>query len=271
MKVFDCFTFFNELDLLKIRLEFLKDTVDYHVIVESNLTFSGNQKPYYIEDNWQEFKNWKNKIVYIKLEQSKDSLEFKKVNTYSPDNGSWLLEYQQRNGIHYAVDMPRDSDMVLVGDLDEIPDPNAILRLKEVGISEPSALTMLFHYYYMNCQNVGYERYWNGTVVCDGSYFKQTLPQTIRDNRNSYRRLANAGYHFSFLGGAEKIKTKIESFAHTEFDREDIKSEDNIRECLEKGKDIFNRPGVQYKFVSVEDYPENIRSIMLKYPQFIKQ
>jgi beta-1,4-mannosyl-glycoprotein beta-1,4-N-acetylglucosaminyltransferase len=271
MKVFDCFTFFNELDLLKIRLEFLKDVVDYHVIVESNLTHSGISKEYNLDNNLNQFNAWKNKIIYIRIDQSVQDLLFKKVNTYSPDNASWLLENQQRNGIYSAKDMFADYDMVLVGDLDEIPDPNAILRLKEVGISEPSALTMLFHYYYMNCQNVGYERYWNGTVVCDGSYFKQTLPQTIRDNRNSYRRLANAGYHFSFLGGAEKIKTKIESFAHTEFDREDIKSEDNIRECLEKGKDIFNRPGVQYKFVSVEDYPENIRSIMLKYSQFIKQ
>ena len=41
MKAFDCFTFFNELDLLKIRLELLEDVVDYHVIVESNLTHSG--------------------------------------------------------------------------------------------------------------------------------------------------------------------------------------------------------------------------------------
>jgi beta-1,4-mannosyl-glycoprotein beta-1,4-N-acetylglucosaminyltransferase len=271
MKVFDCFTFFNELDLLKIRLEFLKDVVDYHVIVESNLTHSGIEKEYNLENNWSAFNSWKNKIVYLKIDQSIENLEFKKVETYAPDNASWLLENQQRNGIHCAKEIVSDSDMVLVGDLDEIPAPEAIARLKELNIHDAVSLTMLFHYYYMNCQNVGYERYWNGTVVSDGKYFKETLPQTLRDNRNNYKRMANAGYHFSFLGGAEKIKTKIESFAHTEFNREDIKSDENIKACLEKGKDIFNRPGVEYRFFDVNEYPENIRDIMLKYPQFIKQ
>lgn len=269
MTVYDCFTFFNELDLLKIRLELLKDSVDYHVIVESNLTHSGKEKPYYIEENWESFKNWKNKIIYVKIEQTTEGLSFNKVNKYTPEDASWQLENQQRNGIHCVKDMPSDEDLVLLGDLDEIPDPEAILTVKEhIRKGHPLSLTMLFHYYYLNCQNIGYDRYWNGTVVCKGIDFKNTLPQEHRNNRNAYPKVPNGGYHFSFLGGAEKIKQKIEAFAHTEYNTEDVKSEENIRLAIEEGKDIFNRPGVEYEVVSIGHYPKVIRDIMVRYPQY---
>lgn len=271
MKVYDCFTFFNEIDLLKIRLEFLEEVVDYFVIVESNITFSGNDKEYNLENNWDDFKKWHNKMLYIKIQQSKEDFSFQTVNSYTPTNGSWKVEYQQRNAIQYIAEEVEDDDIVLIGDVDEIPIPQAIENIKSTLIkSRPQSLTMLFHYYYMNCQNIGYERWWNGTIACKGSDFKTITPQEHRDNRNHYYRYNNAGYHFSFLGGAEKIKTKIESFAHTELNREDIKSEQNIREALEKGKDIFNRPGVAYKTVRPEEYPEDLRNLMYKYPQFIK-
>ena len=54
-KIYDCFNFFNELDLLEIRLNTLYDIVDYFVIIESNLTHSGEVKPFYYEDNKSRF------------------------------------------------------------------------------------------------------------------------------------------------------------------------------------------------------------------------
>lgn len=271
MKIFDCFTFFNEIDLLKIRLDLLKDVVDYHVIVESNLTHSGISKNYNLEDNWQDFIKWENKIIYIRIDQSTEGLQFEKVKSYSPENGSWVLENQQRNALQNVSDIVSDSDIVLVGDLDEIPDHEAVLTLKQyLRPGYPIALSMLFHYYYMNCQNVGYERYWNGTVGCKGVDFKTAYPQEFRDKRNNYQRISNGGYHFSFLGGVEKIRTKIQSFAHTEFNREDILSEENIVESIEKGKDVFNRPGVVYEFVDPYQYPQKIRELMFRYPHLIK-
>lgn len=271
MKTFDCFTFFNEIDLLKIRLELLQDVVDYHVIVESNLTHSGINKNYNLEDNWDSFIKWKNKLIYIRIEQSIEGLQFEKVKSYSPENGSWVLENQQRNALQNVSDIVGDSDLVLVGDLDEVPDPEAIITLKEyLKPGYPISLSMLFHYYYMNCQNTGYERYWNGTVGCRGVDFKNNTPQEFRDKRNNYQRFSNGGYHFSFLGGVEKIRTKIKSFAHTEFNREDILSEENIVESIEKGKDVFNRPGVSYEFVDPYQYPQKIRELMFKYPHLIK-
>jgi beta-1,4-mannosyl-glycoprotein beta-1,4-N-acetylglucosaminyltransferase len=270
MKVFDMFTFFNELDLLKFRMELLDDVVDYHVIVESNLTHSGKEKFFTLGENLEQFKKWKHKIIMIQVDQKVEGLSFDDVKSYTPSNGSWILENEQRNALMYASNMVSDEDIVLVGDLDEIPFPETVKILKEyIPIISPISIKMLFHYYYMNCQNIGYERYWNGTVACQGKTFKETTPQDLRNSRNSNKQISG-GYHFSFLGGVEKIRTKIQSFAHTEFNNPEITSDEHIIKSLERGEDIFNRPGVRYKFVGLEEYPETVRNLMLKYPHFIK-
>lgn len=275
MKIFDCFTFFNELDLLEFRLKLLYNVVDKFVICESNYTHSGKEKPYLFQENRERYKDWEDKIIYLPIEQSIDDLKFNKVDNYTPTDGSWILENQQRLGITYAQDSIDDKDIVLVGDLDEIPNPVAIDYLREEDIfskqkNKAVSLTLLFHYYYMNCQMQGFDRDWNGTVACEGEFFKNNGPQYLRDNRNLLPRIPNAGWHFSYLGGPEKIKNKIESFAHTEFNRPEITSKENIENALEKGQDLFKRAGINYITVPVEKYPEPIKSLMIQYPQFIK-
>ena len=165
--VFDCFTFFNELDLLEFRLKLLSNVVDKFVICESNLTFSGNTKPYNFQDNRERFKDWEDKIIYLPIEQDKEGMTFEKVTRYSPNNGPFLLEYEQRNSLLYATELMKDDDLVLMGDLDEIPDPRAITALSQSGIiingiNNAVSFPMLFHYYYMNFQMEGYDRIWNG-------------------------------------------------------------------------------------------------------------
>jgi beta-1,4-mannosyl-glycoprotein beta-1,4-N-acetylglucosaminyltransferase len=271
MKIFDAFTFFNETELLKIRLELLKDVVDYHVIAESNLTHSGKEKEYILESEWNSYSEYHSKMIYLPVVQSTEGLSFEKVDTYSPTNGSWQLENQQRNALHYIKDKVKDDDYVLIGDLDELPSPEAITVLRSMPPPPfPLSMQMLFHYYYMNCQNVGYDRLWNGTVVCTGKQFKEQPPQYYRDNRNAYHRFPKGGYHFSFLGGPEKIKQKIEAFAHTEFNRDDIKEDTNIISAYSKGIDVLNRPGVEFEFVNPYQYPKEIRDLMHKYPHLIK-
>lgn len=275
MVIYDTFCLFNELDLLEFRLKLLSPHVDYFVISESNLTHSGIPKPYNYLDNISRYSKWKDKILYIPLEQDIQGLEFNKVNKYTPEDGSWILENQQRMGISYANDNILDDSLVLLSDLDEIPDPKLLDKFKEIGINhplfdDPKSLSMLFHYYYMNCQNEGFERFWAGTIVSKGDTFKQVGPQTLRDRRNNYRSIPDGGWHFSFLNGVEAIKKKIQSFAHTEFNREDILSEEHIVKCLEEGNDIFNRPGVYYKFYPLDFYPSYLRNLMLEYPNLIK-
>jgi beta-1,4-mannosyl-glycoprotein beta-1,4-N-acetylglucosaminyltransferase len=166
-----------------------------------------------------------------------------------------------------ANELVDDRDLVVLGDLDEVPDPRIFRKVDING--EPRSLSMLFHYYFMNCQNVGVERWWNGTVVCSGRQFKEHTPQALRDKRNDWKPIPKAGWHFSYLGGLEKIKYKIQSFAHTEFNKDEYTSDENILSALEEGKDIFKREGVKYKFVSTYYYPSFLRKNMLQYPTFI--
>ena len=68
MKIYDCFTFFNELDLLEIRLKTMDKFVDYFVIVEANKTFSGAPKESIFLKNQKRFEKWKSKIRYKFIE-----------------------------------------------------------------------------------------------------------------------------------------------------------------------------------------------------------
>ena len=275
MKIFDCFTFFSELDLLEFRLRLLDDSVDYFVIAESDFTHSGKSKPFIFDDNIERFSKWKNKIIYLPINQSIEELSFDKVTSYTPTNGPWILEQQQRFALSYINSMVDDGDLVILGDLDEIPDPIVLDSLRgTVNVSQlpkPVVCSQLFHYYYMNCQNEGFERLWNGSVIANGKQFKEYNPQGLRDNRNSFPRIEEGGWHFSYLGGIEKIRTKIESFAHSEFNRPEITSDENIIKSLETGKDIFNRPGVSYKLYPLDYYPDNLKDLMKEYPIFVRE
>ena len=267
MKVFDCFTFFNELDLLEFRLKLLDPFVDHFVIAESNLTHSGKPKPYHFEEAKDRFKNWQQKIIYLPVRQSAEGMVFEEQKSYNPGSAAWKLENGQRNALLGAATYMKDNDLVLLSDLDEIPGPAAIK--KAAVTNKPVAFSLLFHYYFLNCQHAGKERWWNGTIASTGKQFRETTPQDLRDKRNELAVIKKAGWHFSYLGGSEKIKQKIRSFAHTEFNKEEFLNDENIRKAIEEGKDIFNRPGVNYQFVSLYYYPRYLRKIMRQYPQLL--
>lgn len=268
MKIFDCFTFFNELDLLEFRLKLLDEQVDHFVIAESNLTHSGHPKPFYFEENKARFDQWKNKIIYIPVKQTADGLVFNKNETsYNPGSASWKLENEQRNALAGYNSNISDDDIVLLSDLDEIPDPAILKKLSPSN--EPIVLSQLFHYYFLNCQNVGNERWWNGTIASTGKQFKEITPQGLRDKRNDHRSIKKAGWHFSYLGGLGKIKEKIRSFAHTEFNKEEFLNDENILKAMEEGKDIFKRPGVHYKFFPLAYYPGYLKKVMFQYPALL--
>lgn len=267
MKIFDCFTFFNELDLLEFRLKLLDNQVDYFVIAESNLTHSGKPKPYYFREAKDRFKAWEHKIIYIPVQQSAEGLLFEEQKSYNPDSAAWKLENGQRNALLNAASSIDDTDMVLLSDLDEIP--SAVALRKAIHSDKPVAFSLLFHYYFLNCQNAGNSRWWKGCIAATGKQFKEITPQGLRDKRDSYSSLADAGWHFSFLGGAEKIRQKLLAFAHTEFNKEEYVSEQHIKEAVSKGEDILKREGVVFKYVPLSYYPKALQKIMKQYPGFL--
>jgi beta-1,4-mannosyl-glycoprotein beta-1,4-N-acetylglucosaminyltransferase len=94
MKIFDCFTFFNELDLLEFRLKLLSDHVDQFVIAESNITHSGQPKPFHFEENKTRFAPWLDKIIYLQVNQSAEGLVCTTEASYNPQKR--CLEIRER-------------------------------------------------------------------------------------------------------------------------------------------------------------------------------
>jgi beta-1,4-mannosyl-glycoprotein beta-1,4-N-acetylglucosaminyltransferase len=146
-----------------------------------------------------------------------------------------------------------ETDMVLLSDLDEIPSPAAIKKAMQVN--KPVAFSLLFHYYFLNCQNAGEGRWWKGCIAATAKQFKDISPQGLRDKRDSYSSLSQAGWHFSFLGGAEKIKQKLLAFAHTEYNKDEYTHEEHIEDAIAKGEDILKREGIVFKYVPLSFYP----------------
>ena len=119
MKVYDCFTFYNEFELLELRLNSLYNVVDYFVIVESNKTFTNKPKEYNFMARKDEFKKFFPKIRYI---MENDNVPYQGV-------GDWTIEINQRNHIMKGLTDAEPEDLVFISDLDEIPAPDILERI----------------------------------------------------------------------------------------------------------------------------------------------
>jgi beta-1,4-mannosyl-glycoprotein beta-1,4-N-acetylglucosaminyltransferase len=111
-KVYDCFIFSNELDLLELRLEEQYDHVDYFVIAEANLDFQGNNKLFILEENWERYSKYHDKIVYVKV----DDMPIK-----SDDKGR---ERHLRNSLSRGVQSADDNDVIFISSCCELIRPS---------------------------------------------------------------------------------------------------------------------------------------------------
>ena len=266
--IYDCFTFRDELDLLELRLKVLDKVVDKFVICEANKTFTNTYKPYHYQENQIRFKQWEDKIIYLPIILDDHGLDFSTKDTsYNPNSAAWQFEYQQRSALVYGLENVNSSDIILMGDLDEIPNPDYIL-----GIQNPSIFIMDFFYYYVNNKSIGpIDKHWLGTCAIPGGTLKQfNNLQELRNIRHKFSPIVKGGWHLSYLGGKEMIQNKIKSISHTEYNKEQYYNYENIEMCLNTGKDIFNREGMNFTIIPLDQlYSENILKIINQYKNFI--
>ena len=275
MRVIDTFLFGGELDMLEIRLKYLGAVVDQFIIVESNHTFSGKPKPYHLEENWDRYKEWHDRILYLQIEQYPSEYTFNLVDYYTPTDGAFKMEYDCRNGLMHANELIKDDDVVFLSDVDEIFNKSALYTQTIFGMdgtpNGPTALGMDFYAYYLNNRTItGPDVCWAGTVVCSGRDWKFNTPQQLRDKRNTLPRWNGAGWHFSWMNGLDAIKNKIKSFAHTEFNRKHILDDQAILSAIEQGKEVLQRPYISYQLQPMAMFPEDLRKILEGYPHLIK-
>jgi beta-1,4-mannosyl-glycoprotein beta-1,4-N-acetylglucosaminyltransferase len=241
MKIYDCFTYYNEADMVHIRFEELKDVVDYFVVVESSQTFTGKPKPFYFDDLPDWVDKWKEKIIRIKVDFPEE------LET------SWEREFFQRNAISQIIDRLDNSDVVIISDADEIVKSSLLKDITKFRI--PARIDVKQYFWNFNWRVPPHCDQGARPVVCAKPNLKKNTPQELRGM--TLPVIPDGGWHFSFFGESDKIKNKIESFAHTEYDSEEYKNSEAILYRIKNGIDPFDRFPLKYYWVD-ESYPRCI-------------
>lgn len=239
MKIFDCFTYFNEAEILRIRLEELGDVVDHFVVVESSQTFTGKSKPFYFDDvpNW--INNFNSKIIRVKID-------------FPPDaNTSWLREYHQRNAIILGLDLAEPEDVIVISDADEIVRADILKEASSLNL--PCRLDVTQYFWNFNWQVPHHCNQGARPVIARRSDLDMSCAQELR--AMLLPTIPNGGWHFSFFSELAQVQNKIESFAHTEYNIDDYKDSQNILYRIENGIDPFDRFPLKYYDID-NTYPD---------------
>ena len=252
MKIYDCFTFFNEFELLELRLRELYNHVDYFVLVEANRTFQNQQKPFYYQDHAERVKKWADKIIHVA------------VQDMPQDTDAWGRERYQRDSIAQGIAAADPLDIIMIGDVDEIPRPGTVQRLRTSPGSVWGFRMPLFNFKY-NYMMVTQDLY----TVWSGAVRKQVLSSAedfrrmrhvlhgfaLNHSDGNLEIVEHAGWHFTYLGTEDFARSKIQSFAHSETNKPEILDQLDIEDSIRKGTGII-RTNHDYLFapVTVDDY-----------------
>ena len=258
MKIYDCFSYWDEDLLLELRLNILNEYVDYFVIVEGNKTWQNNPKK--LRFNINNFKKFKDKIIYIAVEDMPEG-----------DN-PYLRENYQRNAISRGIINAAADDLIIVSDLDEIPNPK---KIKIFNKSMKYAVFEQMHFYYKINLRSQMHPNWYGSRLCVKKYLRS--PQWLRGLKFKKRpfwrldkfRLNNileeGGWHFCNLKSPKQLLYKYKNLCETndpyifkEKIDEKYLNEENIEKKITEGLDIIGRKD---SFKKIE--------LSYKFPKFI--
>lgn len=264
--ILDCFTFFNELDILEGRLEYLYDTVDHFIIVETNITHSGIPKPLNYLQNARRYQKYADKVLYFPFAADVSKYDFsKKPKELDLSAPQWMIENYQRNYIAEALKLFPDDATVVVSDLDEIPSKNGIMMAQEHLGKVADAFSLQQKMFYYN-----FDRWtpypWMPPAISTNKFVQKVTPnhlRTMSGNGEFSHFIIDGGWHLSFWGGVEKVTEKIKSFAHQEHNIDKFTNADLIKERIESGKDPFDRTGMVASDLS--QIPAEILQIFGKY------
>lgn len=277
-RIFDCFTYFNEDAMLDLRLETLAEVVDVFVVVEATRTYTGRSKPLLFDRD--RFPGFADRIRHIV------------VDDLSPNVAdAWDNEYHQRNSILRALDDAKPLDRIIVADLDEIPNPDAIRRYR------PSRLfgTFIQRWFNYSLNNLAVrdedpsrDRDWVRCRITTKRHLDRFFktPQRLRlldrgpgaaarwhhlRRKLGEQRIADGGWHFSWAMSPEQMILKIESYAHTEDDRPEFKSVTAIEEAIRNGRDILGK-NERFRLIPIDEtFPQPLQDHPKRYESLIIQ
>lgn len=267
--VYDCFQFFNELDILKIRLNVLSPVVDKFVISEATETFSGLKKPLYYEENKELFAEFEDKIIHVVVEDT-------------PKGDTHYRDTFQKNAVTRGLKDCTDEDIIIFSDLDEIPNPDKIREiLQNFQEDRIYHFAQRLFYCYLNMEEVSgnllsyagefegvTRKKWIGTKMLS---YKLLREQNLMlgDLRFPERkeigiRVEDGGWHFGYMGGQgekdirKRVQEKVVSAAHQEYNSKHVLFQ--VTDQIKDGKDIFGRNAQFVRCEIDESFPEYIRT-----------
>jgi beta-1,4-mannosyl-glycoprotein beta-1,4-N-acetylglucosaminyltransferase len=269
MKIIDCFTFYNEYDLLFYRLSTLYDVVDFFIIVEANRTHVGKEKPYNFAENIERYSKFMEKIIYIQA----DDLDPNPVIHYDGkmSDGVWQNENKQRNyidvGIRCIPDI-QDNDVLIISDVDEIPDYHTLLRIK-VENMDIDYVTLIQDLYYYNL-TVKSKMNWDSAKLVSYKYYVDMLKRTPQQCRSPYhlKCIFNAGWYLSYFGDAQFIQNKLQNFSHQEYNKDIYTNLENIQEKINNKTDLFGRSNEHFEYIPIDNnkkLPPQFREFLSNY------
>jgi beta-1,4-mannosyl-glycoprotein beta-1,4-N-acetylglucosaminyltransferase len=250
----DAFTFFNEYDMLEARLKYYYDFVDRFVISECSHTHAGNYKGFNFEKEQKRYEKYLDKIVYLKLDINPSQYDFSKPKNTDYSAGNWILEKQQRN---YITNGLTDAeDFVMISDVDEVCTiqsiEDAIQNYDDKMIAIGSGQEMFWYSFKTKEPNL-----WSGSVLTKVKFARQYSPEFFRERRWVIPKMLR-GYHMTYFMDIEKMKYKIENFAHQELNQEEYTKVEKIKERIAKGIEPFQRPNVPLVEVAKESIDSRI-------------
>ena len=278
--------YFDEEVVLDVRLNTLDKYVDYFVIVESSFTHKGDNKNLMFNHN--KFEKFKNKIIYLVYDKQPKGIEA--INENDSENeksikyilNAALRENGQRNFIQNGLIKAEDNDIILISDVDEIP------NLSEVNFNNISEKIIMFH------QDMFYYKFdlkipnllWTGTRGCRKKYLLS--PQWLRNVKDrkyfpfridilfsekkysNIKFISNGGWHFSYIKTAEEIEHKLKSYLHhREFDEQSLSVEE-IQNIIENKKAIYDLK-VDKRVNKIGDGSKLVKIKFEKLPIYIQQ
>ncbi|KXV75586.1 galactose-binding domain-containing protein [Acetobacter cerevisiae] len=279
MAIIDCFSFFNEFDLLDIRLAELNDVVDHFILCESTYTYMGQPKPLHFLENKERYKKYAHKIIHVP------------VTDYPENINQFQRDAFQREKMMDVIRHCSPDDLIIHTDIDEIPRVEAIKSA--AGFDGITYMSMWMYQYYLNL--LERKDWWHGYAIpkkhldriCSfknaqfssgdikekENYFLTFIRYALIYEANqiniSFQIRENSGWHFTNMGGLPALEKKFHSYAHADDPWPNLmKDRNRLKQQIDIGARIFHFEGLAEYFPIDTTFPrfvqENIKSLTKK-------
>jgi len=291
MKVYNSCNFFNELDLLEVRLEMLNNLTDYFIICESTKTHSGLSKPLYYQENKDRYKKFEDKIIHVVIDDSPDTYQdlfnikpknerhakiinyIGNMNWSNPDvEISFIRDGYEKECQAFGLENASPDDIIVIGDLDEFPKPETLKNvLDNFDKNENYLFKQGSYHFFVNLEKTNEE--WVGTNVLTVGNLLSNSIESFKGHQNVIgKKVENGGWHFSYMNGVSAVIKKLESFSHQELNNDYMKNNVNyiINNCTNLGIDLLGRPS-KWSVRDINDgtFPEYLVKNQEKFSNYI--